>query len=268
MKNNSAFGKVQGRAYVGGLVGQLSSTNVENCSASGDVSKTYDQYYYGGLVGYSNGGNYRDSSAIGNVLGNYSVGAFVGRNQGNGSYERCAAFGNAKTENTGAGAAGFIGVIEGATAVTLDLCQAVGDATGAYAGGLIGYDKGGTNRIADSYATGKYEGSVASGAIIGRIIGGRVTMSDVYWWEGDSDSAYKLTGGTMTANSTYPTFGYSGTTPIVMQGERPKKLLNIMNANQDAWSSLSCNIVSGPANGKAGDYNLPVLRGMSIDICK
>jgi len=131
LKNSYAEVDVNGRDYVGGLVGYSDQDTISNCYATGDVT---GRTFVGGLVGYSWYDEIHNSYATGDATGNVNyVGGLVGYNYRS----------------------------------IINTTYATGTATGGLEGigGLVGYDYNGV--INDSYATGNASYGMRSGGLIG-----------------------------------------------------------------------------------------------------
>ena len=176
-------GAVEGRSYVGGLVGRNVSGTVETSYATGAVTGTSNYIgglvgensgtvetsyatgavegysYVGGLVGFNSSGTVETSYATGAVEGYFYVGGLVGFNS-SGTVETSYATGTV-TGNSSAG--GLVGFNSGAVSHS----YALGAVTGSTRiGGLVGYNYY-TGTIKQSYATGRVSGSSNVGGLVG-----------------------------------------------------------------------------------------------------
>jgi len=157
--------------YAGGLVGyQYSNGNISitNCYATGDVKA--DGYCAGGLVGYQSGTNYRTTNcyAKGYITANSTVGGLIGHTDG--LITSCYATGNVRAINNYAG--GLVGVQRGGSLTNfsnIENCYATGNvmANGINAGGLAGYQYGYGARIRNCYATGNITANDRVGGLVG-----------------------------------------------------------------------------------------------------
>lgn len=103
---------ITGGSLVGGICGNLSYGNIENCMVTGDIS---GGGYVGGIVG-RNSDNYYNSSIIsqcassGNIIANSgSVGGILAYQNGACSIENCYSIANVKTEGSYSSSAYGIG---------------------------------------------------------------------------------------------------------------------------------------------------------------
>lgn len=103
---------ITGGSLVGGICGNLSYGNIENCMVTGDIS---GGGYVGGIVG-CNSDNYYNSSIIsqcassGNIIANSgSVGGILAYQNGACSIENCYSIANVKTEGSYSSSAYGIG---------------------------------------------------------------------------------------------------------------------------------------------------------------
>lgn len=145
-------------SYIGGLVGNLYNSTIEDSSATGAVTATDDPTdelgAIGGLVGYASGSTIRRSFATGDVKG---IGEVSGSPTGYGD-----------------GVGGLVGY---SGDLTVEDSYATGKVEGVNeVGGLIGNGDG-VLTIARSYATGDVEGDWSVGGLIGRSSEGTVTRS-------------------------------------------------------------------------------------------
>ena len=158
-------GSVRGDWSVGGLVGQLRSTNISSSYATASVHGTGRNI--GGLVGEATSGDIIASYATGYVSGDDgSAGGLVGEARNMhiiSSYATATVYGAAGV-NIG-------GLVAWARNITLTSSYATGEAQGiTTVGGLIAYIAGTNNTLTSSYATGAVQGTTT-----GRLIGGRDT---------------------------------------------------------------------------------------------
>lgn len=99
----SAFGDVSGVTKIGGLIGWIYHTNLQNVFSQGNVSATGDNV--GGLVGWAEEHTIANSYATGEVSGADSVGGLVGRSV-NGSIEHSFATGSVESPEAKGGLVG------------------------------------------------------------------------------------------------------------------------------------------------------------------
>ena len=119
------------RGYVGGLAGGNSAI-IAGCGATGDIE---GKDFVGGLVGWGLGGSLSNSCAKGNTTGGSYVGGLVGQNQGGGVLN-CYSSGFIVKGNEWVG--GLIGLNRGSGANLSDCystCFVIGN---EYVGGLVG----------------------------------------------------------------------------------------------------------------------------------
>jgi len=136
---------ITGNRYVGGLVGQVVNSTIENCYVNGSVTGTR---YVGGLIG-----NIDNSTIISNnyadciVRGNSDIGGLIGTNSGTvqTSYAKGIVY------DTEQQAGGFVGCNY---SYIID-CYAIGEVTGneKHIGGFAGANKEGTCHIGQCVST-------------------------------------------------------------------------------------------------------------------
>jgi hypothetical protein len=136
-----ANASVNGHDYVGGLVGWMSESALDNCcfigNTSGESGPEHYSNYIGGLVGYSLWGSVSNCNTTGNVHGGGRYhGGLMGWNE-EGFVENCCSNAN----------------VNG----------------GEMVGGLIGYQWG--YEVIRSYSTGNVTGCCAAGGLVGYISG-------------------------------------------------------------------------------------------------
>ncbi|MCL2290892.1 MAG: InlB B-repeat-containing protein, partial [Bacteroidetes bacterium] len=150
--------EVKGDVYVGGLVGFIYNSSIENCYATGSVTGTAE---IGGLAG-SNGGTISNCYATGSVTGTADIGGLVGHNGG--TISNCYATGDVTgTDIYVGGLAGSIGV------GTISNCYATGKVEGtSFVGGLVGCSPLTSSSISNCYATGDVTGT---GDFVGGLLG-------------------------------------------------------------------------------------------------
>lgn len=87
---------ITGESRVGGICGNLSYGNIENCMVTGDIS---GGQYVGGVVGYSDYSSISQCASSGNIIANHgSVGGILGSYYESCSIENCYSIANVKTE--------------------------------------------------------------------------------------------------------------------------------------------------------------------------
>ncbi len=155
---------INGRDYVGGLVGYNYNSNISNCYSTGKVSGTD---YVGGFCGW----NY-DSSTIsncystGNVSGTDYVGGFCGHNYDNSTISNCYSTGNVSgTDYIG----GFCGWNRYSS--TISNCYSTGNVSGTnYVGGFCGLNFD-SSIINNCYSTGNVARSSGTNTNFGGFCG-------------------------------------------------------------------------------------------------
>lgn len=221
----SPDGVVSTASHLGGLVGDIASGNVSNCSVTGDVTSNYhDVSYVGGLVGSNSGtvincsatvevtlsgpdtkdvgglvgynsGTLSNSYATGTVTGTQHVGGFVGRNYGTviNCYVTSDTIGNS-----------YVGGLVGFNYGNVSNCYATSNATGNYAGGLVGYINSGN--VSNCFATGTATSNNYVGGLVGYINGGNVSNS---YYSGTPASG----PGTQTSDNNFTSFAFVSGSP-------------------------------------------------------
>lgn len=188
---------------IGALVGHMNSGTVTNCSASGDITQTFNDYYtesVGGLIGYADGGatiSFSSAAVNINMLeGLYGAGGFIGETRGTVVIQESHASGSVQGGIDSYFNGGFVGWQVGNSEIygsyaTGNVHMGIG-ATGAQGdnydhGGFVGGIGGngsylGTTRIEECYATGNViidgESNYNAGGFAGTVYdGGTVTRS-------------------------------------------------------------------------------------------
>lgn len=217
----SASGAVQGADYVGGLVGYLSSLELTDVTASGDVGGagsysgglvgyhywspllrgsasgevSANSGYVGGLLGYAIRSEVIDSSASGDVSGGYSTGGLIGRVQfdlNGGTIRGSRASGAVQGDNASGGLVGELQAYNYTAdeRVAVADSHASGDVAGrARVGGLIGELYGTGTVIEDSSASGRVTGTGTDGETRTLYLGGLIGYAYDY------SGYYHLTSG-------------------------------------------------------------------------
>ena len=156
IERSHAMGKVVGKNLVGGLVGwNIYDGMIESSYATGKVEG--EEYSIGGLVGV-NAGKIKTSYAIGQVNGDYGIGSLVGYTYGTieGSYAKGQVNGN-----------DIVGGLVGSNGLggKIETSYTTGQVNGKYfIGGLAGANIG---MIKTSYATGQVNGNDIAGGFVG-----------------------------------------------------------------------------------------------------
>jgi hypothetical protein len=141
---------------IGTLAGEIISSNIFNCCASGTIISSNDSSYIGGLVGYYITPNGEIYNCVANVDINlsasvYIIGGLFGKVTSGYNIHDCCYMGNIKIIN---------------------------DLSGSYIAGLIGYTDGGAN-ISNSYSIGSITAQNCNNSCIAGLIAGVYTPVDV-----------------------------------------------------------------------------------------
>ena len=236
ISSSYATGSVSGDNEVGGLVGFVTYGDVINSYATGTVSGSSDGI--GGLagqIGYSVA--IVDSYATGAVDGAAWVGGLVGLSY-SGSIDSSYATGN--VVGTGDRIGGLAGYV---TDTTINASHAAGSVTGASSvGGLVGYTL--SADISGSYATGDVTGTV-SGA--GGLVGENSASSSVDTsYASGSVSGVDDIGGLVGLNSNGPIATSYATGDVTASGVNAGGLVGL---NKD---SVSKAYATGSVTGTSG----------------
>ena len=187
ISNSYMTGSVTGGTAVGGLVGwNYAGSTVSNSYATGSVSGTDEVGGLVGVVGLSSAVS--NCYATGSVSGtNNYVGGLVGLNTNVSTVSNSYATGNVSGTNNYVG-----GLVGASNDGYVSDCYATGSVNGkSSVGGLVGANAG-TSFVKTSYATGKVTGSTSVGGLVGSAASNGVFAS--YW---DSES----TGQTASAGA-------------------------------------------------------------------
>ncbi|SNZ19216.1 MBG domain-containing protein [Cohaesibacter gelatinilyticus] len=179
-------GTIRGTDNVGGLIGWLERGIVAN--AHSNVTVVASGSSAGGLIGNNRDGQIDNSSASGDVTGDRRVGGLVGEDSSRFDITNSFATGNVNATRYSAG--GLVGQLTGSN--DLFNVYATGNVTGAeVVGGLVGYSFGST--INKAYATGNVTGTDNVGGFIGQIysVFSGANFSDIY-------ASGRVTGSTST----------------------------------------------------------------------
>ena len=148
LRNNFSSGSVSGRSYVGGLIGNMLSVDMELSGSSGTVR---GDLQVGGLVGLNRDGFIRKVYSVANVSGRQAIGGLIGRHA-------------------------FFG-ISAHDANYLDASFASGQVFGSgRVGGLIGENNA---IVKNSFASGQAFGKTCTGGLIGLGDGRGVSISGI-----------------------------------------------------------------------------------------
>ncbi|WP_165972400.1 cadherin-like beta sandwich domain-containing protein [Paenibacillus piri] len=258
LQNVYASGDVKGEQGVGGLVGNLQTSNVSYTGSSATVYGSGDNV--GGLVGYYYDTNQilSDSYAEGDVHGAGSnVGGLVGFMSG-GTIQRSYASGNVVGDQSTVGGLigqGYMGTVQNS--------YSLGSVSGAgTVGGLVGYLYELT--VINSYAAGSVTASGFKGGLGGYSYGSTVTNS--FWDESASGTSYSygwssdLSGvtGLSTANmyqsASFTGWDFSGTWAVAAGKSYP-----FVQSNAPLWlTGLTIVPDAGTAGTMAPGFNAAV----------
>ena len=193
-------------SLIGGLIGNITETEIADCASSGVVTGDINSSVtVGGLVGKAaNSNQIIRSAATGNVTGNETVGGLLGMAFGSGAsittISDSTASGDVTADRRDAG--GLLGY--GFAGVTIQSSSASGSVNGVdYTGGLVGRVEDNAT-ITDSFATGNVSGQNHTGGLAGWATGAIITDS---YAAGDV-SGLILTGG--LAGLAEPVFSITG----------------------------------------------------------
>ena len=169
ISNSYSTGSVSGsRNFIGGLVGYSGLSIISNCYATGTVSGSDA----GGLIGLENHSTISNSYSTGEVSGLYSVGGLISSSYSS-TISNCYA-----TGDVSGGLNGNVGGLIGqSNSAIINTCYASGNVTGSnnQVGGLIGAS---SSAISNSYATGNVTSS-GTGNRIGGLVGSLYDNSSI-----------------------------------------------------------------------------------------
>ncbi len=193
IKDLRVSGNVEGRGFVGGLIGQAETTTVTHVSAAVEITASHSNA--GGLIGAALDVSIEKSSASGNItmaLGQEYGGGLVGEYVSNAPgvhISQSFASGNvAGVRSSGLGTKlvggliGSIGAMDLSSATTITDVYATGDVSGdGQVGGLIG--NAGLTTITRAFASGINNSHDGSGGLIGitPVTPIDVTVTSSYW---------------------------------------------------------------------------------------
>jgi hypothetical protein len=226
--------------YVGGLVGQLVNSTLNDSFNSGNITGLNNNYYIGGLMGSNETTTINNSYNTGAISGNNSIGGLIGTNNYgtiNNSYNMGSvnasaslagglsgysnygfinkSFNTANINSTGTYAGGLVGRTNN---TTINNSYNTGSVSGSTAGGLVGYVDALT--ITASYSTGLVTGTT-SGGVFGTL--NYPTLTGVVW---DVITSGKTNGSGSFGSGTAPTSLYGGCFGVCS----PVTLTNATNA--------------------------------------
>jgi hypothetical protein len=176
VNNGQASGAVSGEDFIGGIVGEsLGDSVFDNSRASGAVSGTGS--VIGGFAGSLDNSRVEDSFALGNVSGQFRIGGFVGEISCGTRIDRSYASGNVSGTSY-VGGFGNSSACGGSGPNILNQLFASGSATATSenAGGFLG--GGDETIITDAYAVGNAAGNELVGGFVGFSINS--TSTNVY----------------------------------------------------------------------------------------
>ncbi len=194
---------INGRYYIGGLAGQSSSTNINNCYSTGSVTGIER---IGSLVGFNtNSSTVSNSYSTGSVAGIKAIGGLVGANYNlstlSSSYSTCNI-----TSNDRSG--GLLGLNYTSTVIN---CYSKGNVSGdSYVGGLLGSNYSACT-VSNSYSTGSVSANSVVGGLIGYNLNSAVNNS---FWNTETSGRNISAGGTgkttaeMKTQSTFTAAGW------------------------------------------------------------
>jgi hypothetical protein len=145
ISNSYASVEVEGKSWIGGLIGKMNGGALSNSYSTGTVTtptETPDSQNIGGLVGGQIGGSIQKSYATGDVTVTYG-----------GSY----------------GVGGLVGSMSSGAVVENSYATGDVNAGWRYIGGLVGENRSST--ISNSFASGNVTGSTGVGGLVGRVAG-------------------------------------------------------------------------------------------------
>ncbi|NLH16583.1 MAG: hypothetical protein GX455_08390 [Phycisphaerae bacterium] len=148
---------INGRDYVGGLVGDCYYGTITACYTTGSISSSGQ--FAGGLAGRNVGNTITSCYVTGAVIGGSDAGGLIGFNSGSGTITSCYTTGSV------IGVGPDVGGLAGSNEGTITSCSATGSVSGPHdVGGLVGnnYNFG---TILSCYATGSVTGSSAGGLV-------------------------------------------------------------------------------------------------------
>ena len=160
IENAYATGSVNGNGQVGGLVGSISRSTIQDSHTNVTVTATGDEV--GGLVGGSfSSGLIANSYANGNVDGDGEVGGLIGSNW---SVTVRNSYATGDVTGTSTSVGGLVG--DTFSSVTLTETHATGVVTGTReVGGLVG--DGSSATVRNSYSVGNVTGTTEVGGLVG-----------------------------------------------------------------------------------------------------
>jgi hypothetical protein len=196
LNNFSVTTNINGNNYVGGVVGYIDNTVIENCSVSKTSTVTGNDYI-GGVIGYATDSSVILNSSEGNVTGKNYIGGILGATENStvkNTYNASIVAGN-----------NYVGGICG-NSVSGNIVNSynlgnVGNSNSVNVGGIAG--DVGTARVENCYNVGTISGSGNFGALTSK---GTVKVTNNYYLEGVSSVGSGSEGtNTQFSNSTIQT---------------------------------------------------------------
>ncbi len=221
IKNSWADGSVRGVSAVGGLVGKLVKSNVQDSYSKADVLSVggINAVDAGGLVGRVQASTISSSQAFsGNVSGFYNVGGLVGKLDISSKLEQTHA---TMIVNGDSYVGGLVGrAVGGGSNTEVEDSYAFGLVNAqAYVGGLVGSNENGS--VKNSFSRAKVTGTAsATGGLIGFNTGGCSRVTSSYWdtqtsTQGQSSCGTGKTTGQMKQQSTYSGWDFNNVWNII-----------------------------------------------------
>lgn len=175
--NVSATGSISGQSYIGGIIGWISQSQINNSHFIGTISGIGS---IGGLVGNVSSSTVSTSYAKGSIFGNgggnsNSIGGFVGNNYQDGVITN--SYAEVDITNGYSAIGGFVGYNNQASSIANS--YATGDVSGTVSIGGFAGNNYSSSSITDSYSTGTASGSSKVGGFIGS--NSSATVTDSFW---------------------------------------------------------------------------------------
>ena len=266
---------VCGESYVGGFGGADQVSTFSRCVSKGEVkAENANAHTLGGFQGDTYNSSVSNSISFGNVIGNSKVGSFIGSMSG-GTVEKSIAMGNVSSiedVHQDLFKMGFVGAASVTNQrVLIDHVANYGDIHGKESsGGLIGYMSSGEYVISNVLIAGNVSNGPKIGYLIGEVDSNGATNIDnanMYYWNSGDDSMNPI--GSPSINTSYKEdkikpFTFNDDKEAVL--EDGSKLIDQLSS--DIWQSLSCNLKTGAGLANPGNYIIPVLKNIGLDICE
>ena len=177
IENSFSRANIEGYGTVGGLVGgNYDGSIIKDSYATGNVTGQEFSMYVGGLAGANDSAHIENSYATGQVKGDEIVGGLVGENNNNAAIDRSYATGNVTGLNNVGGLAGNLYY-----GSAIKDSYATGQVTGqTIVGGLVGENLAAS--VDTSYAIGKVI-ATATGGLVGGLQGQNIqgTVQNSFW---------------------------------------------------------------------------------------